>query len=289
MYGFALIASLASTADAGEEQTYYTPVVEVRTGSFQAPNGDEIETWWVSSLIGYNNGVRDATTTYVAAYGRGAGLRHNYGCPLSWTYPPGVGFAFESRDGGCVEEPRQDAGFLEFRAAEGMVFDSSIERIWWNLSCDELARVPASEGRRPLPVYRGLFPAGSTATSGAVGLGAPMLYCFPPEHRYLRRVNVTLFNGSDRPASFSVVSRRLELNPSILSEEVLRVEAKDVVQINGLNLPALPPYGSTLGWDQMVWISITADQPFLSYVTTVYDLGTPYGVGFEVYPSRLTQ
>lgn len=284
-----LIVLVALQGAAQEPATFYTPVVKVRTGSFFEPNGDEIETWWVSSLVGYNNGTREATTTYLAAYGNGASLRHDYGCPGSWTYPPGVGFVFEDREGGCVEDPVGGPGFLAFTATPGMIYDSFVERIWWNLSCDELSRVGSAEGRRSLPVYRGHFPAGSAATSGPVGLGAPHLYCFEAAHRYLRRINVTLFNAGERSATFGVLVRRLDLNPAILSEQTFLLSAKEVRQINGFDIPSLPLFGSTIGWDQMVWISITADQPFLSYVTTVYDLGTPHGVGFEVYPSRLTQ
>ncbi|MDL1949922.1 hypothetical protein FBQ97_08940 [Acidobacteria bacterium ACD] len=272
-----------------ETPVYYTPIVNVRTGAFVNENGGVVEAWWVSTLLGYSGGTTDATLGYVDAFGPGASISSDYGCPESWTFPPGVGFVFESRDGGCVRDPVGGPGFLAFTATEGMQVDSSVERIWYDISCDVLGRVPSSEGRRPLPIYRGLFPAGSNATSGAVSLGAPRLYCFGPEHRYPRRVNVTMFNGGEQPATFSVTVRRLELDPRVLVENRYSLGPKEVFQANDLAFPWIPGGESDLDLDQMVWITITADQPFLSYVTTVYDLGTPHDVGFEVYPSRLAQ
>ncbi len=272
-----------------EPPLYYTPIVKARTGSFVNESGGIVETWWISGLLGLNNGSQEAVTEYVAAYGHGAGLKTIYGCGQAKPFPPGIGFVFEGRESGCVQDPVFGPGFLAFTATEGMVFDSYVERIWYDISCDILGRVPSSEGRRPLPVYRGLFPAGSSATSGAVSLGAPRLYCFGPEHRYPRRVNVTMFNGGEQPATFTVTVRRLQLDPRVLVQSSYSLAPKEVFQVNDMAFPWIPPEESDLDLDQMVWITITADRPFLSYVTTVYDLGTPHDVGFEVYPSRLTQ
>ena len=101
-------------------------------------------------------------------------------------------------------------------------------------------------------------------------------------------MNVTLFNGGDVPATFTVTVLPVHFSGVPLSRETVVVDAKDVIQINSLPVPTEFDNNLTTGFGgNRVWITITADQPFLSYVSAIFDNAEPGAMPFEVYPSVL--
>ena len=138
-----------------------------------------------------------------------------------------------------------------------------------------------------LPVFRGLFPAGSTAVSGAIELGN---FDLPPscgtlDMQYRRRVNVTLFNGGDVPATFRVSETPANSSAEEIRSDEYVVDAKQVLQINSFPVPSesAPPLRAQNGGAR-IWINVTADQPFLSYVSTIFDKPEAGSLPFQVYP-----
>ena len=76
------------------------------------------------------------------------------------------------------------------------------------------------------------------------------------------------------------------MDPKVLSLQTFTLAAKEVRQVNRMILPPLkdlPDNNESI----RVWITISANQPFLSYVSTVFEDGEAGSMPFEVYPSRL--
>ncbi len=151
--------------------------------------------------------------------------------------------------------------------------------------CDNLVH-----GQVTIPIYRTLFPAQSTAISGPVELGYFDLpkAVYPPALQRRRRVNVTLFNAGDAPTTFVVRTFPHNFSATAFAEQTVVVEAKDVLQVNRISVPtesSIPMQSSNGG--NRIWVTITADQPFLSYVSTVFDAVEAEDLPFQVYPSYL--
>jgi len=64
---------------------------------------------------------------------------------------------------------------------------------------------------------------------------------------------------------------------------------KEVRQLNDVEIPLIDA-GKYRDHDSSirVWVNITADQPFLSYVSSIFENGEPGSLPFEVFPSRLS-
>jgi len=146
------------------------------------------------------------------------------------------------------------------------------------------------QGQVFLPVFRGLFPAGSSAVGGPVELGTFDLSpsCASLNQEYRRRVNVTLFNGGDVPATFHVAeSPNHTSSVPLLTRDVV-VGPRDVVQINSIAIPTEPSNDLTApNGGSRIWFTVTADQPFLFYVSTVFDSPEVGALPFQVFPGSL--
>jgi len=66
------------------------------------------------------------------------------------------------------------------------------------------------------------------------------------------------------------------------------VGAKSVFQANRLPIPLLPDPDMTNSEQLFVWITIEATQPYLAYVSSVFDDPEPGALAFEVFaPQRI--
>lgn len=155
------------------------------------------------------------------------------------------------------------------------------------VDCDQGAN--PSQGRLALPVFSALFPAGSTVVSGdvkAIDENATGACPFSADLlAFRRRVNVTMFNAGTSAATFQVVGRQTTEDGN---DEIYRgsftVNAKSARQANDLALD-LTKLCSAAGASN-VWFEITADQPFLSYVSTAFEDASPGAMPYEIYPSK---
>jgi len=236
-----------------------------------------------SGLSAYNNGAGVASFSVAAAYDEN-GSRILAEHPIQLR--PGAGTQLDTKP----ESSRLQ--ILALRATEGVVVWPTLTR---NVACDR-GSVP-SQGRVPLPTFTSLFPADAHAVSGDVKiLDSPSDACptfnpsFAPTFR--RRVNLTLFNAGNAAATFRVVGRQLAQAgaPAVdLVTERYSVPARTVRQIDNLKLE-LAPLCAADGPDGLnIWFDVSADQPFLSYVSTAFEDATPGALPYEIYPSRLEQ
>lgn len=147
------------------------------------------------------------------------------------------------------------------------------------------------QGRVLLPVFKSLFPTGSTVGFGDINLGSPDIgYCASPNQRYPCRVNVTLFNGGDAPASFRIRVKAGVNRPEDFYEQTVFVGPKEIIQVNRLPLDLDEVASRTEGESEApVWVLLSADQPYVAYVSSVFDDPEPGAMPMEVYPPRLVE
>lgn len=282
-YAFiALVALGYGSAVAEDLQPIYVPLVMAETeGYVRQPDGTVTNGGWLSTMSVFNPTDSPASVIDVAVYGKGGVLNHP-------SYPPIPPHQGENHIVSVTPFPDRGVGFLELRTSPGVVFYADVQRVTYRCAfgvpgCDALVH-----GQVNIPVYRALFPAGSVAVSGAVELGY-FHHIFTPDQHRLRRVNVTLFNAGDAPATFTIRSIPVHFSPEPLTERTVIVEPKDVVQINSFPVPteSVNFNLAAVNGGNRIWVTTTADQPFLSYVSTVFDGVDALDLPFQVYPSYL--
>lgn len=260
------------------------PAVTIGTGSFTVATPAESEVFipgflannppyaLASNLTAYNNSGRDATVTPLRAWDA-LGERSVATAPVA--LGSGTAAAVPTHD----LRPGQAVQMLAVRLPGRIALRATLERLEY--VPEGLPKVPASLGRVELPVFTGIFPAGTTAVAGDVSL-TPAECAGGPEVR--RRVNLTLFNAGDHAATFEVVGTAVGAAAGAgTPPQTYGVPPKSLVQFNALPVEAFPvcePGGA--------WFRITGDQPFLAYVSTVRPETTPGGVlPYEIFPARL--
>lgn len=290
----ALVLGGALTMNA-QEALLYIPYVAATTGAVTQSDSRTVVEGWQSNLTLFNNGSTTANWRWVAAYGGGEQLSPDSADPYCMTstvheVPPGTGASV----GPCfVHPPSGGLAIVVLRITGSLIPHSTVSRIHILNDCTPFGGLIVPQGRVPAPVFTSPFPAGSTVVSGDIDLGnAGLGFCVSPNQRYARRVNVTMFNLGDVPALFQVTVQAGVNSASAYSRQTVSVPAKDVVQINSLPLhlddvAQQPGTGAGPGGDTIIWILITADQPFLSYVSTIFDNPEPDAMPMEVYPSHL--
>lgn len=265
-------------------QSIYIPVVLATTGSTLEPGGAVVDTQrWVSTMSVFNPTDSPATAADAAVYGKGGVL----------TIVPRP--AIQPHQGtslvpSLVPFPDRGFGFLEMHVSPGLVFSADVQSVTTRCTVGLPACDPLVNGQARIPIYKALFPPGSVAVSGAVELGQFDLpqAVYPPEMERRRRVNVTLFNAGDVPATFVVRTIPHHLTATVLAEQTVVVQPKDAVQVNGFPVPTQSSVSTvTFNGGNQVWVTITADQPFLSYVSTVFNAVVLGDLPFQVYPSYL--
>jgi len=266
-------------------ETLYVPLVHVQVGSTLAPDGHSGDVQsWESTMSVFNPTDVPADIVDAAVYGKGAILAHVSRPPIPPHQGRGIGAS-------VVPFPERGVGFLEMHTSPGIVFSADVERITQRCEIGAPNCISFSQGGVNIPFYRALFPAGTVAISGAVELGqlGPPPTGFSPDFERRRRMNVTLFNAGDVPGTFIVQTFPHNFATSPLAEQTVIVAEKDVVQINGFPVPTefsssgelTSVYGSS------IWVTVSADQPFLSYVSTIFNAAEAGDLPFQVYPSYL--
>ena len=244
--------------------------------------------YWQSRLSLFNAGQVAGKAHVRGIYGAGATLIDMGACEANnaSTLPNGGHHVNE-----CVAQaPSTGVAFLEVSTDPGVLLQGDIYRSldYANLCVSpSVTAVPLA--RWPLPIFHGTFNAGATVISGAIALGN--LECAPNGREYPRRVNVTLFNVGAASATFLVTARAYDdaLAPPIYTRSVT-VFPKDVLQLNAIQND-FPPAQLKGDPEVRVWISVTADQPFLVYTSAIFNAapdGQPPFEVFEVQASTIT-
>jgi len=100
---------------------------------------------------------------------------------------------------------------------------------------------------------------------------------------------VTLFNVGNAPATFQVTAYSFVGAVPLYSHSV-SVPPKDVAQLNGIqNEIAIPQFSGDP--EVRIWITVSADQPFLAYSSAIFNAtpaGQPPFEVFEVQAPNLT-
>lgn len=274
-----LLVVECSSAAAQDLQPIYVPLVHAQVGSTLAPGGHsgDIESW-ESTMSVFNPTDSPADVVDVAIYGKGGVLAQVSRPPIPPHQGRGIGAS-------VVPFPDRGFGFLEVLTSPGIVFTADVERVTQRCEVGAPNCVSFSHGGVNIPAYRALFPAGSVAISGAVEIGQ----FGSPEFERRRRMNVTLFNAGDAPATFVVRTFSHNFATGPLAEQTVIVESKDVLQVNGFPVPTESSSSGELTsvHGSAIWATITADQPFLSYVSTIFNAVDLGDLPFQVYPSYL--
>lgn len=284
-----LLLSGLSRSGAAEDKIIYVPYVYSLIGS-----EPERSTYWSSFYTAVNTGSETATLRHIASYGAGMLPADPAACVRGYTtttLPPGALL----RVNRCVEKgPDRGVGFLELQSTGPAQLAAWVYRIDVREGCGGggpggVTSTWVPQGRYAIPVYDRLFPAMGHVVSNDIDLGFPMLppFCGSSSQTYLRRLNVTLFNPGAVAATFSVRTHttRAGAVPPVF-DQVVSVAPREVVQLNRLDVP-LDKVIAPDGVRALVWVEVTADQPFLSYVSTVFDDGEPGSLPFEVQGMHL--
>lgn len=274
----------AAVADA---ETFFIPVVD--TPAF-APNmgpGESVvdtPAGWYSTITAFNPTGATLVMTPQAVYGGDGHLKSS--CAADVQVAPGQGGVLKYF-GGCVVSPTTGGpGFVAVEADPGILLTASVQRAFFRCNRCAMGCTPVSLGETSLPVYRGLFAASTTAYAGLINLGAPFV-CGTQEEQNLRRVNVTLFNGGVENAKFTirVLPARFGADPIVETKALL--SPKEVLQINRLTIPYVSDGSVDIAGDGLrVWLSVTADQPFLYYVSTPFEASVPGTIPVQVFEAR---
>jgi hypothetical protein len=283
-FGFVVIAGLGCGPVLAQElQPLYVPLVFATIGATADPGGHFVDTAsWRSSMSAFNPTDSPVSVVDVAVYGKGAILSPAAYPPI----PPHRGGGFVPS---VVPQPDRGVGFLELRTSPGVVFYANVQRVTQRCEIGAPNCVSFVLGAANIPFYRALFPAGSVAVSGAVDLGQFGLsdVGYAPALERRRRMNVTLFNAGDVSATFVVRTFPHHFSATPLTEQTVVVEAKDVFQVNGFPVPTESSLLLSAFDGNQIWVMISADQPFLSYVSTVFNAVVLGDLPFQVYPSYL--
>ncbi len=278
--------SLLHAADA---VTIYAPLVYTYPLDVVPDYGTVVmQTGWESRLAAFNPTDSETSIEVLAAYGP-AGPIDKGGAPNNVTHLAPFGGAQVQWALSII--PRFGVAFLELRTPPEVLINGDLLLVRRYFGCESVigdASVP--QGQVALPVFRELFPAGSTAIAGSVELGrlTKSQLCATYAREYRRRVNVTLFNAGDTEATFRISEFALRATPTPLYETTMRVGAKRVFQINGIPVPTedSAEIAASISGDG-IWFKVTADQPFLYYVSTVFDDPDPGAAPFQVYKPTL--
>ncbi len=288
-WGF-LIALLSSGASVrGQQTTVYVPTFRVLAEHVTFPSPFQ-EGWrfWLTAINVFNPTETRGTIATVRLYGPDGEVPVTAGCagpglPLE----PGTGCPYD----GCQRLLVGQLGFAALSMTAPFIVTAEVERMLQkNCGIDGLNSHDIGEGRAPMPVFRDLFPAASRVLTGPVTLGTPGIpaYCGPPSLKGIRRVNVTMFNAGQEPALFKIRVLKLQRDSTPILEQEVTIGARSVQQVNRLPIPLLPDPDMEYREQYFVWITIEATQPYLAYVSSVFDDPEPGALAFEVFaPQRI--
>ncbi len=221
-----------------------------------------------STLSVFNNSGQTAVVTPVGAWDA---LGERTTSDDSVSLPAGEGISLDTRS----LRPGQAVQMLAFRAALRMTLRATLERL--EPVPEGLPKPPKSLGRVELPVFSELVPAGMTAVAGDITFSSEECSEQPLARR---RVNLTVFNAGDRSATF-VLGTPNGTEDSAYPKP-FDVPAKSLVQFNDI-----PTAGLAVCSSGGAFLSVTADQPFLAYVSTSRPESAPGILPYEIFPALL--
>ncbi len=279
---------------AAEQKHYFVPLIHAVTSTEFIPGSDpsqglSIQTMWLDNLSAFNSSGVTASVTPVAFYG---GFVKTPG-DQTVTLAPGTGDQFSRWPWAGIGGPENGpVGFAELLADPGVIVNAGVEKVQFCSGCLLPDRVGGdtlvSQGRTAMPVFDSLFPAGASVICGEVNLGAPRQTCGKPsDQQYPRRVNVTLLNAGAEEATFRIQAISLYTKAEPIHEQTVKVGARDVTQVNNVPIPRTENGHITVDYDTYVWIRVTCNQPFLAYVSSVFEGEASGSMPFEVFTPRL--
>lgn len=239
------------------------------------------EKYWYSQVHAFNNGSEVAIVKRTGIY-----------VPIGYSpsFVPGEAH-YAPGEGGRMPYAAGDVAFFnEFEVPASVAVSAEVEKTQFHFcgfADSGLNPVTAvlGQGRVPLPVYRGLFPSGTSVVTNTIALGNPRLdsRCASEAEKYLRRVNVTLFNAGEAPGTFSIKVLPLWNSSTPVYQASVTLAAKEVRQLNRLPIPVIDTPASYETTGVLVWMVVTCDQPFLGYASTIFDDPEPGAQPFEVF------
>ncbi|HEY3350697.1 MAG TPA: hypothetical protein VGM13_13055 [Thermoanaerobaculia bacterium] len=288
-----LLAILLTAEARGEDITYYVPLVSVLSQTIQGQPGPTY-VYWSSSATVFNSGPKPAMLHVTGTYGPGLWIAFP---------PPCRNILLDSNMGGdlggCVFGAPYVGGygFIEVTAEPSILVFANVNRVVDVPGCglgggppEWLIYTAVPQGSAPLPVFRGFFPANSTVVAGPVDLGSldhpGTCITGPMAHR--RRVNVTLFNAGLAEARVTLVARRSYAFSYPIYEETVTVPLLEVRQLNSVPIPLASYPPDHVGYDERAWLSITSTQPFLAYVSTIFEGGEPGSNAVTILEPKLS-
>lgn len=178
---------------------------------------------------------------------------------------------------------------IRVRKTTGVVIRSTLERVVDELiDCDLSGTFPPNsqgipQGRVPLPVFTTLFSPSERVALGEVVPFSPG----PPDicgaQKYRRRLNLTLFNGGVREATFTVRAVKATYqSPEVVFQSTYGVPAESLVQENAIYAPSSDTF--EIAGTSNLWLTVTADQPFLAYLSTTFDNPQAGAIAYEIFP-----
>ncbi len=259
----------------GEDRVVFVPVVSVLTETRPLPGGgSELRSWRTSNRV-RNFGPATAAYSTLPFF---AGP-----CVGPASIEPGSSRPL------CDGIPRDGIDFLAVQLPKGMVVSAELRRLSDRVGCglQSLVRETVTLGRVPLPVFDELIPAGVLGTSNHIELGGANLtsLCSTlPRDLHRRRVNLTLANGGLEPATFVV--RLYSLSLGQFDEKVFELGPRAVAQFNGIQPSSVPRDSGQEVYSESFWLSVSSDQPFLGYASSIFEGGGPESMPLEVFPLR---
>src|SRR5258706_2534338 len=245
----------------GQLTTSYVPIVfattstRVRTAGRPLP----LATYWIGSIQAFNATPDPADAGIVNRFPGSCRT------PLQPVAPQSAIFDF-----GDCGFPTGSVGFVEVATSPGVILSAQIGRAdALSTICYRVLHPSARQGLAPLPIFASLFPPNAVTIAGSIDLGSPDPCTISVGEAYPRRVNATLFNAGSDPATFAVTVV-VPGSQTLLGQEQYVVAAQDVQQFR---LPIPPLQSTQLDLDVTAWVSITSTQPFLSYVSSIFDDG----------------
>ncbi len=289
-----VLSLLLSAGAQGEDVTSYVPFVS--TFSLSTPGSwESTHVFWMSRMSAFNNGPAQARVSLDLVYQICAPLevgayRHECG---EIQVPPQTGYDLDY----CSYWGDFGPGFMKITSDDTIVLAADVQRVLFLPHCGGGATLDGNpsynllqQGSVPLPVYRGLFPENSSVVVGPVDLGAldhPET-CITGVATHRRRVNVTLLNAGRDWAEFRLTVRTHRAFSSPVIESHLLAPPGQVTQLNAVPISLAENMQPGDGYDVRVWLSITGSQPFLAYVTTIFEGGEPGTNSVTVYEAKPT-
>jgi len=283
-----MLLGLSVVCSAAEPVRLYVPFAYAHTESSGA-NDSYSYTRWETVIGVLNTAETRGSVDTVALHGNGALIGTPEECRNRVTF---LAPHFGANVHPCANYyPEPGVAMLILETTPGVIVSAEVQKARFQCGCNTFPGCTAiPQGQANLPVYTRLFPAGSTAVSGPVELGNFYLpsSCASKNQEYRRRVNVTLYNGGTAPATFRITETPNQISSDPLHSEERTVEPYGVLQLNSIPVPTKgSPELRAMNDGSRIWVQVSADQPFLFYVSTIFDQPEVGAMPFQVYPGLL--